>query len=216
MRCIGAVLAGGQATRFAGAPKGLEQVGGVTIVARAAAALRQVSDALLVVANGRALDDAVPGARVVPDLICGAGSLGGLHSALVHAQEGAASSLLVLAWDMPFVPASLLRELREIGEREGADAFVPEGPGKHGLEPLCAWYGPGCIAAIEARLRVADRRVVSFLSDVRTHRLPLARVRAHGDPAAIFLNVNTPADLAIAEDHERRPAHAADAGDRRP
>ena len=208
VRCIGAILAGGRATRFGGAPKGLERVGGRPIVERVAASLRAASDELMVVANDRAAAEWVPGARVVSDLIAGAGSLGGLHAAL--AQAGA--PVLVVAWDMPFVPASLLRELRATGEAMDVDAVVPESGSRHGLEPLCAWYAPTCLDAIARRLDAGDRRAVSFLADVRVQRLPLERVRAHGDPETLFLNVNTPAELGVAEAHGRERAHPADAG----
>jgi len=212
VRCTGVVLAGGRATRFGGAAKGLVRVGGRPIVARAAEVLRRSADDLLIVANDVALGDAVPGARLVRDVVPDAGALGGLHAALAHA----GSAVLVVAWDMPFVPESLLRALRAEGEATGADAVVPEGLGRHGLEPLCAWYAPACLPAIAARLDAGDRQAISFLSDVRVGRFALARVRAHGDPAMVFLNVNTPADLEAAEAHERAGAPAADAGDRGP
>ena len=212
MRCTGVILAGGRATRFGGAPKGLLRVGGRLIVERAAAALRESSDPLLVVANDVDLGGALPDARLVSDVVRGAGSLGGIHAALTHA----GTAVLVVAWDMPFVPASLLRALRAEGEAAAVDAVVPEGFGRHGREPLCAWYAPACLAALRARLDAGERQAISFLSDVRVRRLGLERVRAHGDPALVFLNVNTPADLDAAEAHERERARAADAGHRRP
>jgi hypothetical protein len=51
--------------------------------------------------------------------------------------------------------------------------------------------------------------VVSFFDDVRVARLPVAQVAAFGDPDYLFLNVNTPGELAQAE------AHAATADHRR-
>ena len=55
------------------------------------------------------------------------------------------------------------------------------------------------MAPIEARLAAGDRRVVAFYDDVRVARLDAERVARHGDPALLFLNVNTPEDLARAE-----------------
>ena len=51
MRVVGAILAGGQATRYGGLPKGLELVRGVRIIDRVRAALEPVTDDLLLVAN---------------------------------------------------------------------------------------------------------------------------------------------------------------------
>ncbi|HET7456612.1 MAG TPA: molybdenum cofactor guanylyltransferase [Gemmatimonadaceae bacterium] len=194
-RVTGVILAGGLASRYGGTPKGLERVAGVRILDRVASALAATTDSLLLVANDPAADAWLPGVRRVADVLPGLGTLGGIHAALAHAP----GAILVVAWDMPFVPSSLLAELRSLGETEGADAAVPESDSKRGLEPTCAYYTEGCRAPIESRLAAGDRRVVAFYDDVRIARLPAERVRRHGDPAHIFLNVNTPDDLARAE-----------------
>lgn len=193
--CTGVILAGGAASRFHGEPKGLERVGGMRIIDRVASALREATDRLLLVANDPRASEWLPGVPVAADRLTGQGSLGGIHAALVAAGGPA----LIVAWDMPFVPASLLRALRDAGA--DADAAVPESGSKRGLEPLCAWYGPKCIAPIEKRLAEGDRRVIGFYEDVRLVRLPLTEVERHGDPERMFMNVNTPDELEIAERH---------------
>ena len=116
MRCTGVILAGGDAARFDGQPKGLERVGGARIIDRVALALAGASDALLLVANDPLADGWLPGVRTEPDVRPGAGALGGIHAALVRA----GTPVLVVAWDMPFVAGDLLRTLRSLGEA-GAD-----------------------------------------------------------------------------------------------
>ena len=191
-RCVGVILAGGGATRFGGAPKGLSVVDGQRIIDRVATALRSVTDELLLIANDDAASTWLPGVRTAADVRRGEGALGGLHAALAHSNGQAA---LVVAWDMPYVSEGLLRALRDLGER-GYDAALPESAmSGRGVEPLCAWYGPACLAAIERRLDEGDRRVVSFFGDVRVARLGAAEVSRWGDPARIFFNVNTPSDL---------------------
>ena len=191
--CTGVILAGGQATRYGGAPKGLTDVGGRRIIDRVAEALAGAADTLLLIANEPAARDWLPGVPMASDVRTGAGSLGGIHAALVHAR----TPVLVVAWDMPFVPASLLRDLRDAGL--DADAVVPESDSRRGVEPLCAYYSPACVRAIERRLDDGDRRVIGFFDDVSVVRLPAALVARHGDPALLFLNVNSPDDLAHAE-----------------
>ncbi len=191
--CTGAILAGGAASRFGGRPKGLALVGGRRIVQRVAGALAQVSDALVVVSNA---DDAagwLPGTPVVRDRVRGAGPLGGLHAALSLGAAG----VLVVAWDMPFVPASLLGELRRLGERGAGtvDAVVPEGTAEGAPEPLCAYYAQGCLAAADAALAAGEYRLGAFLDRLRVRRLPYARALDWGDPRQLFLNVNTPGAL---------------------
>ena len=192
--CLGVILAGGGATRFGGEPKGLQLVDGLRIIDRVASALRASADELLLVANDAHASAWLPGVRVAADVRRGEGALGGLHAALSHANGLA---VLVLAWDMPFVPDGLLRALRSLGEQD-VDAALPQSEGSgRGVEPLCAWYGPACLEAIKRRLDAGDRRVVSFLDDVRVSRMPPEDVSRWGDPARMFFNVNSPHDLTL-------------------
>lgn len=196
MTCTGVVLAGGGSSRYGGRPKGLERVQGMRIIDRVAGALRATSDGLLLIANAPDAATWLPGVRTCADVRTGEGALGGLHAALVHA----GTDILLVAWDMPFVPAALLADLRRRAAATGADAVLPESDGsRRGVEPLCAWYSVRCRPAIEAALDAGDRRVVAFHEAVRTVRVPHTEVAAFGDPAVIFRNVNTPDDLAGAE-----------------
>jgi molybdopterin-guanine dinucleotide biosynthesis protein A len=192
------------ASRYGGRPKGLERVGGRRVIDRVADALRDAADTLLLIANDPAAHEWLPDLPLATDVRTNCGSLGGIHAAIVRAR----APVLVVAWDMPFVPAGLLRALREAGAR--ADAALPESGSRRGVEPLCAYYSPACVPAIERRLDANDMRVISFFEDVRVERLPEREVRRFGDPAILFMNVNTPDDLALAE------RHAADGLDRRP
>lgn len=187
----GVILAGGAAARLGGRPKGLERVGGARIVDRVADALRATCDHLLLVANAADAADWLPDVRVVADLRPGLGSLGGLHAALAHA----GGAVLVVAWDMPFVPAALLAALRDAGAH--ASAVVACGPGGH-VEPLCAWYGAECAAVAGRLLDAGERRAGALADAVGAARLPADVVARSGDPRRIFLSVNTPADLARA------------------
>lgn len=199
--CTGVILAGGAASRYGGRPKGLERVGGRRVIDRVADALRGATDELLLIANDSAARTWLTEVRVAADVRTNCGSLGGIHAALVRAGQ----PVLVVAWDMPFVPAALLRMLRDGGSR--ADAVLPESGSRRGLEPLCAYYSPACVPAIERRLDANDMRVVSFFEDVRVERIPEQVVRQFGDPALLFMNVNTPDDLALAERHAADGVH---------
>jgi molybdopterin-guanine dinucleotide biosynthesis protein A len=202
VKVTGVILAGGQATRYGGLPKGLERVHGVRIVDRVRSALAPVVDDLLLIANDPSASEWVPGLRCESDVLRDVGSIAGIHAALVHA----GGPVLVVAWDMPFVPTALLRVLREAGE--AADAAVPESDSRRGLEPLCAFYGPACVPAIEQRVASGDRRVIAFYDDVRLARVPAVEVAAFGDPALLFMNINTPEERVLAEAH----ATTADGG----
>ncbi|MBX9928264.1 MAG: molybdenum cofactor guanylyltransferase [Gemmatimonadaceae bacterium] len=201
MSCTGVILAGGRATRYDGRAKGLERVGGERIIDRVASALRETTDRLIVIANAPQATEWLPGVPAFPDVVADAGALGGVHAALHHARD----DVLLVAWDMPFVPAALLAALRARGEAD-ADLCVPESAGSgRGVEPLCAWYSARCLPPVAARLAAGDLRVVSFHADVRAARLSAAEVARFGDPALLFSNVNAPEDLVAAESRAQSP-----------
>ncbi len=195
MTVTGVILAGGLSTRYAGRPKGLELVHGERIIDRVRAALDPVVDDLLLIANDDAAGGWLPGVRWERDVLRDVGSVAGIHAALVHS----ASPVLVVAWDMPFVPAALLAALRDAGR--DADVAVPESDSRRGLEPLCAFYTPACVPAIEHRIAAGDRRVIAFYDDVRVARLGADQVSRFGDPALLFMNINTPEERILAEAH---------------
>ena len=195
--CTGAIIAGGRATRFGGVAKGLELVGGVRIIDRVADALRTSCDELIIIANDPSAAEWLPDARVVTDLRTGVGALGGIHAALSNARD----AVLVLAWDSPFVPAALMRALRDAGNSAGADAAVPTSSSPWGFEPLCAWYRTTCLPTVERHLDANDLHAGSWLRDVKSIQLDSS---PWGDADEIFFNVNSADDLAMANILTRR------------
>jgi molybdopterin-guanine dinucleotide biosynthesis protein A len=176
-----------------GVPKGLLEVGGQRILDRLIGACEEAfSSPPLLVANTPDAGTWRPGLRVVPDAVRSGGVLAGLESAVREAP----APVVCIAWDMPFVPASLLVALAE--GLEGYDACLPAGPGRRGMEPLCAAYGPGCAGPIRAAMERQDLRAIAFHEGIRVRILPEEQVRRHGDPVRLFFNVNTADDLALA------------------
>jgi molybdopterin-guanine dinucleotide biosynthesis protein A len=196
----GAVLAGGAASRYGGLPKGLLPVGGRRVLDRVVDTLSQVlGEPPMLVANAPEAATWRPGLICLPDRRPGAGSLGGIYTAVVAAEP---EPVLCVAWDMPFVTAPLLQAI--IDASREFDALLPESGGRRGVEPLCAVYGPACRPAIEQALERQDLRAIAFHDSVRVGTLPLDRVRACGDPDELFFNINRPEDLQRAEALWRR------------
>lgn len=184
---MGVLLAGGKASRFGGFPKGLALVEEERIADRALLALRGATDEQLVVSNAVEASSWFPGLRVVRDEEIGLGPLGGLHAALTAANG---ASVIVLAWDMPFVEAPLLRGMRALCDM-GADAVVPE----HGLppvvEPLCACYAASALPVVAALLAKGERRAGALIDALpRVTRIPERVLVEHGDPERVFLSVD--------------------------
>lgn len=196
----GAILAGGAATRLGGIPKGLEIVGGRRILDRIIDALHAAlgTDPLLI-ANDPAAATWSSGLDVFPDRYPGTGPLGGIATAL----EAADGPVLCVAWDMPFLDPGLLRHVA--AGLADADVSIPESEGPRGVEPLAAAYAPSALPPIRHSLALGLLTAVGFHATIRLARTPLALVRSFGDPARLFFNVNTAADLARARDWAASP-----------
>ena len=193
---LGVVLAGGANRRYEGRPKALESVGGQRIADRVTSAMMEVVDRVVMVANDTATFE-VLGFEVRPDLRPGIGALGGIHTAVAWACEGGYRGALISACDMPFLSVPLLRRLTAGATAD--EVVVPESASRRGMEPLCAFYGSGCLAAIESALERGERQVISFYSDVEVRTISREEVESFGDPTLLFLNVNSPEDRARAE-----------------
>ena len=201
---IGAIMAGGMNTRY-GALKALEKVGGRRIIDRALHALQEVTPAVIMIANDPAAYVGV-NLRTRPDLVPALGALGGIQSALAWARQLGAQGILAVACDLPFLNSDLLRAILAAAQSTGADVVAPESGGRRGIEPLCAYYGISCLPAIERSIERNDLRMIGFHDEVTLVALPLAQVEALGDPAVLFMNVNTREELARAEQIEMRDA----------
>ncbi|HVF59446.1 MAG TPA: molybdenum cofactor guanylyltransferase [Thermoanaerobaculia bacterium] len=184
---VGVVLAGG-ASRRLGEDKALLAAGGESLAARAVRKLRERYDEVTVADGGRGL---VPGVPSLPDGP-GRGPMAGLLGAAAAYPERA---LMVLACDLPEVPEVLLTAL-VIASGGEADWVVPRWGGR--LEPLCAIYQPAALAALTRRA-AAGRFALHELADepgLRIAYLDDEDIAGFGDPARIFLNLNTPDDVA--------------------
>jgi molybdopterin-guanine dinucleotide biosynthesis protein A len=176
----GAILAGGQSTRFGGRDKSALLLDGRAIFDHQIAALAPVVDEVLIVGGPRA---------TIHDIVPGCGPLGGLHAALMAAHGGA---VLIVACDMPYLSTPFLTYLLSFAT--DADIVVPRS--ERGYHPLCAVYTRACLEPVAARL--ADRRLKmrELVDSLRTRVVPVDEIRQFGDPDRLLANVNTPADYA--------------------
>jgi len=186
----GVLLAGGNSSRM-GRNKALMPLAGRRLVDRALAVLAGLFDDLLMVTNNPELY-ADLGIRMVPDLVTGKGALSGIHSAIHHA---AAPHCLVVACDMPFLNAVVLRHL--VDRRTGYDVVVPNVDGRP--QPLHAVYGKACLQPIARRLESDRLHVVGFYPDVRVREVTADELAVFDPEGLSFRNLNTPEEFADAE-----------------
>lgn len=129
----------------------------------------------------------------VADAYPGAGALGGIATGLQQIDGWA----VVVACDLPLVAPQVFALLAHIAaERDDQgecwDAVVPVIGGYE--EPLHALYHRRCLPAIEARLVQGQRRVISFMGDVRTRYVSEDELRSVDPQLHSFVNANTPAE----------------------
>lgn len=182
------VLAGG-ASRRMGRDKALLDLGGETLAAGAARRLAAVCAEVVVADRGRG---SVPG---LPSLADGTGR-GPAAGLLGAAQARPGRPLLVLACDLPGVPAALLADLAGLAETRGADWVIPRWTG--GLEPLCSLWGPRALDVLAERVAQGGFALHAVAGEARLAVVYLEgeRLAACGRPEEMFRNVNTPEELA--------------------
>ena len=190
MKITGVIQAGGKSTRMGGRPKALMDLGGRRIIDRVVEVLRAVTEDVLLVTNTPELY-ATLGLPMVPDVFPDHGSLGGIYSGLEAAPGDAA---FTVACDMPFLMPEVARL---VIDRAGlADVVVPK-IGEQ-FETLHACYAKACLGPMESRLRERRLKIVGFFDEVRVLAIAEAEVARFREPALVFMNVNTPDELARA------------------
>lgn len=157
-----------------GRDKALLELGGETLVARAARILAAVAEPVVIADRGRGLAPGFPSVSDGP----GAGPVAGILGAAA-ALPG--QSLLAFACDLPRIEGHLLALL--VAER-GFDWVVPVSD--RGFEPLCALYGPAALAALAARV---ERGEYDLHGLVHTAGLRVRELRGLDD---CFANLNSP------------------------
>jgi molybdenum cofactor guanylyltransferase len=193
---LGLVLAGGQARRMGGGDKASLKVGGATILARVLARLQPDCDPILLNANGDPARFARYGLPIVADSVPDfAGPLAGILAGLDWAAENAPGIewLASAPGDCPFLPNDLVPRLHaaRIAEKKPL-ACARSGEWRHpvaGLWPV----------ALREDLR---RALAEGLHKIEawTGRHGVALAAWPDQPFDPFFNVNTPEDLAKAEE----------------
>jgi len=188
-----AILAGGKSQRM-GQDKSIMRFQGEMLVQRVLSRLKGLADEVIVIGPG-SQEYLSLGISNAPDLLPGRGPLGGLYTALFKA---AYPVVVVVACDMPFVNADLLAHQRDILLSDNMDVVVPSS-GK-GLEPLHAIYRRDtCLPAVREALEAGEQRLISWFPRVKVGILKPEETKFFDSQGLMFMNVNTPEELAQAE-----------------
>lgn len=171
-RRLGAVLAGGQSSRF-GSDKALATLAGESLIARAVDSLTPWCEQVVVVGREQAP------APCLPDWPApGMGPLGGIAAALRHAEAERFAEVLTVGVDCPDLPDDLPRLLGQAPAYLASQPVIGLWPARAAADVAAILHGPG-----KHSLRALAERIGA-------HAVALT-----SEPA----NINTPADLAELE-----------------
>lgn len=208
----GYVLAGGRSSRM-GTDKAFLQLAGKPLVAHAVAKLRHICAEVYILGSNPALAAYAP---LVPDLHPNCGPVGGIEAALAHT---ARDWNLILAVDMPFLPAAILHRwaVRTVGGTNRVATFTVDGRPQPAVCLLHRQIAPSIAAAvaleefkllpvIEAAAHVIALQQDQPLEQILSNRLtpgdfllPLDVPTLTAARQLWFTNLNTPQDFAVAE-----------------
>lgn len=187
------ILAGGKGSRL-NQNKALTHLNNEPIYKYSLRVALEVTDEVVLVVKDKKEFDTEK-VRLVLDLVAESSPLIGMYSGLQHVRG---EYTLVLPCDTPFLKAILLKRLFE--EAEGFDAAIPLWSNGN-IEPLVAVYKTENIMRAShialSKGFMSPRDAIAILSKV--NYVEVERLREFDPRLMSFFNVNTPADLKLAE-----------------
>jgi molybdenum cofactor guanylyltransferase len=180
------ILAGGRSTRFGGRIKSKELVNGIMIIDRIINVLDKIFGEIIIVTNTPEEFSGYRNCTVVTDILKDSGPLGGIHAA---ASVSSGKALFVVAGDMPFLDAGLIRRLVDFAMAKDSDAVIPAHEGQ--IEPLHGIYSIASGKKIEELFSAAQGRSVRDLLKI----ISVCYFEVSDSDCVSFININTPDDL---------------------
>lgn len=198
--CTGVILSGGLSTRFNGQNKAFIDVGGRRILDRLYDIFLDLFGEIILVTNDP-LQFTEWDLMIVTDIFPVRSSLTGIHAGLFYMKNPFA---FFSACDTPFLKKDLIEILLEkIDNRH--DIIMPKTSA--GMEPLCAVYSKRCLNAVEHHINQGKLKIQWALKNHRMKKIPEKRLRSKDPELFSFFNINTPAELAKAEEMAKGMAH---------
>ncbi|MEZ5855938.1 MAG: molybdenum cofactor guanylyltransferase MobA [Hyphomicrobiaceae bacterium] len=193
---VGVVLAGGLSRRMGGGDKALLALGGATMLDLVLARFSPQVTQTVINANGDASRFARYGLAVVGDTVDGfvgplAGVLAGMRWAGANAP--AASHILTVSSDAPFVPHDLRQRLvAGLAAGQGRIALAASGGHRH---PVIGLWPVALADDLEEALHDGLRKVLAWTDRHGTVLVDFPFVNIGGEAVDPFFNANTPEEM---------------------
>ncbi len=131
--------------------------------------------------------------RIVTDLIPGCAAVGGLYTGLYHSRY---PRVFVVACDMPFINPAVIELFLQ--ESDATDIVLAQLV--TGVQPLHGLYSKRCLPILKEMIEARDLRLqnIADKQGLTVRCISEAEIKALDPQCLSFLNLNSPADLELA------------------
>ena len=188
------VLAGGKSKRM-GMDKRHLSVHGKPLLDRVTSVLLELFPEVLLVLAEEDISKQDDRIRIVTDLVPGCAAVGGLYAGLYHSRH---PRVFVVACDMPFINPAVIELFLQ--KADATDIVLAQLV--TGLQPLHGLYSKHCLPFLKAMIDARDLRLQNIAdqqSRLAVHRIPEAEIKSLDPQLLSFLNLNSPADVELAQ-----------------
>ena len=184
----GIILAGGKNTRM-GATKAFLTINGTRLIDIILKVYRDIFSEIIIVTNDPLDYTEFSDVVVVTDIYKEKKALGGIYTGLFYAYS---EYSFVIAGDMPFLNKDFILYMTKLTGKHDIIVHLLD----EGYQPLHAIYSQRCLPAMK-RLITADKlKITGFYKEMRLMTINEEQVKPFNQDGRLFLNINTPEDLA--------------------
>ncbi|UCE63637.1 MAG: molybdenum cofactor guanylyltransferase [Nitrospirota bacterium] len=189
----GVLLAGGKSRRM-GQDKRHLMISGKSLFNHALHVLESVFSEIIIVVDTISSVVSEINHRVVTDLIPDKGSAGGLFTGLTYSPN---PQVFAVACDMPFLNPAVIKKICDMSDSTDVTMVKLS----NGLHPMHSVYSKGCLPVLRRMIEADQLRLQDLLlqKELETKILGPEVVQDIDPQFKSFLNVNTPADVKVAE-----------------
>lgn len=196
----GVILAGGRGRRMGGCDKALLPLGGIALAERAR---RQLAPQVMALAinTSSAVPDTSLGLPVVADTLPGhQGPLAGILAAMLWARsQTGCNRLVTVSCDTPFFPTDLVARL-DAARSDKTPIALAASPGR--THPVFGLWPLDLADTLRHHLETSENRsVMRFAETIGWTGVEFQPMVMNGRTVDPFFNINTPAELAEAENY---------------
>jgi molybdopterin-guanine dinucleotide biosynthesis protein A len=172
-------------------------IAGKTLLERAVEIAGAASDQVSIVGSGESTRKVAAqlGLPAIADVFAGQGPLAGIHAALES--QYARQLNFILAVDTPFITKELVCYM--VDRACSSQSLVTAARVGGRLHPLCAVYRREFAEPAQAALREQRNKIEVAIDPAALDVVTEADLGAGGFNAEMFANINTPAELALAQ-----------------